>query len=443
VTSPGSLAWNSSLVTRHSLLKIMNITESIRIAWQAMMTHKLRALLTMLGIIIGVGAVVGMLAIGTSYARYIENEFNKLGVGVFYINPTVDSQDSDETLKPRLTASDAEAIMQPGAAPLVEYVVLELTRSATASAGAERYRFGVKGVTTTFFAVGDQELGDGRYFDKSEEQAGARVAVIGDKVATTLFGDLAGAVGQRINVNGVQFEVVGVSTTKENQAAGVLGEFGDPAEQIFVPYLAARNRLYRNEVTQEVDVSSMTVRIRDPNQIDEAIRQVTAVLRQEHRLTYQNNDFSITNPEQVLTQFNTITTGFSMFLGTIGGISLLVGGIGIMNIMLVSVAQRTREIGLRKAVGARPRDILMQFLIEAIVLCLVGGAIGVGLGYLFAIAGSFVLVLLLQDPTAQATVSLSSIILATSISAFIGIFFGLFPAMRAARLEPIKALRNE
>jgi putative ABC transport system permease protein len=421
----------------------MNLAESVRIAWQAMMTQKLRALLTMLGIIIGVGAVVGMLAIGNSYARYIENEFNKLGVGVFYVNPTVDSLDTDETLKPRLLAADAEAIMQPGAAPAVEYVVLELTRSGTVSAGAERYRFGVKGVTTTYFQVGDQELGDGRYFDDSEDRAGARVAVIGDRVATTLFGDIGSAVGNRISINGVQFEVVGVSTTKQNQAAGVLGEFGDPAEQIFVPYLAARNRLYRNEISQEVDVSSMSVRVRDPQLMDEGIRQVTAVLRQEHRLTYQNNDFSITNPEQILSQFNTITAGFSVFLGVIGGISLLVGGIGIMNIMLVSVAQRTREIGLRKAVGARRSDILMQFLIEAVVLCLVGGALGVGLGYLFSFGGSYLLVLLLQDPTAQATVSMSSIILATSISAAIGIFFGLFPAMRASRLDPIKALRNE
>ena len=421
----------------------MNLVESFRIAWQSMTAHKMRALLTMLGIIIGVGAVVGMLAIGTGYAAYIQKEFVKLGVGVFYINPSVDSKDSAERLQPRLTAADAEAILRPGAAPAVEYVVLELNNSGTVSAGADRYRFGVKGVTTTYFQVGDQQLGDGRYFDKVEDEGGARVAVIGDRVASTLFGDLASAVGNRISINGVQFEVVGISTTKQSQAAGVFGEFGDPAETIYVPYLAARNRLYRNEVTTRVDISSMTVRLRDPKQMDEAIRQVTAVLRQEHRLSYQNNDFSVTNPEQVLSQFNTITAGFSAFLGTIGGISLLVGGIGIMNIMLVSVAQRTREIGLRKAMGAKRRDIMMQFLIEAIVLCLVGGAIGIGLGYLFSFGGSYVLFLLSQDPTVQASVSLSSILLATGISGGIGIFFGLFPAMRAARLDPIKALRNE
>jgi putative ABC transport system permease protein len=421
----------------------MSIIEAFRVAWQAMLTHKLRSLLTMLGIIIGVGAVVGMLAIGDGYQLFIEREFNKLGVGVFYVNPSVDSENTDEALRPQLRSEDAAAIMLPGAAPAVEFVALELNRNGAVSAGGERFRFGVKGVTPNFFLIGDTSLGDGRYFDETEEAASARVAVIGDNVARTLFGDLYSAVGQRISLNGVQFEVVGVSTTKENGLAGAFGQFSSPSEQVYVPYRTARDRLFRNDGSSRVDVSSMTVKARSVPEIDEAIRQVTAVLRQEHRLSYQGNDFQVTNPQQASEQFKQITTGFSAFLGTIGGISLLVGGIGIMNIMLVSVAQRTKEIGLRKAVGARSRDIMWQFLIEAVVLCLAGGALGIGLGYLFSFGGTAVLYNLSQDPTVRASVSLFSVVLATSISAGIGIFFGLFPAMRAARLDPIRALRNE
>ncbi|PDW03832.1 ABC transporter permease [Candidatus Viridilinea mediisalina] len=421
----------------------MTLIESFRIAWGAMLTHKLRALLTMLGIIIGVGAVVGMLAIGEGYARWIDAEFEKMGVGTLYITPRVDSQDEHENLAPRLTASDAAVLTQPGRAPAVEFVAIELSRNGTVSARGERFIFGLKGVNPYYFLIGDQELGDGRYFTAEEERSGARVAVIGHTVAETLFGGIEGAVGQRISVNGVPFEVVGVSVTRRSNVAGAVGRFGDPGEQVFMPYRTARERLFRNAVTPQVDVSTLTVKVRDPQQMDEAIRQVTQVLREEHRLTYQSNDFRITNPSQLASQFRAITVGFSAFLGTIGGISLLVGGIGIMNIMLVSVAQRTKEIGLRKAVGARRRDIMLQFLIEALVLCLVGGLLGVALGYLLSFVGTIVLYNLSQDPTLKASVSLFSIILATSISAGVGIFFGLFPAIRASRLDPIRALRNE
>ena len=192
-----------------------------------------------------------------------------------------------------------------------------------------------------------------------------------------------------------------------------------------------------------MDVSQLTVKVRDRDQSEAALRQVTAVLRARHRLTYQSNDFVVASSEELMQQFRGILTGFKVFLGVIGGISLLVGGIGIMNIMLVSVTERTREIGLRKAVGARGRDILLQFLLESIVLCLVGGAIGIAFGFLLSGAGTFLLVGVLQMQGARAVVSASALILATSVTVAIGLFFGFFPALRASRLRPIVALRYE
>jgi putative ABC transport system permease protein len=185
------------------------------------------------------------------------------------------------------------------------------------------------------------------------------------------------------------------------------------------------------------------VKARSVPEIEAAISQVTNVLRVEHRLTYQDNDFSIINPEQIANQFNVVIGGFNAFLGLVAGISLLVGGIGIMNIMLVSVTERTREIGLRKAVGARRRDIMLQFLIEALVLCLIGGGLGILLGYLLSFLGTFILINLFATEGAAATVSMANVLLATSISAAIGIAFGFFPALQASRLNPIEALRTE
>jgi putative ABC transport system permease protein len=417
----------------------VNIVESIRIAFRALFSNKLRALLTMLGIVIGVGAVIGMLALGNGFQGFLNGQFAQLGAGNFYVAPFVDSNEIDVLTRARLSAADAAAITAPGRAPAVENVSIEWSGSVQASAGRERGTYDVRAVSAAWFSVTPQDLGPGRLFGADEDAARARVAVIGRNVAERLYGGMDAAVGQRLTLNGAGFEVIGVLATEE----GSFSIGADPAEAIFVPYNTGISRLFRNQTSQDVDVSIMTVKARSVPEIPEAIRQVTAVLRDEHRLTYQDNDFTIINPEQIAAQLNVVIGGFNAFLGLVAGISLIVGGIGIMNIMLVSVTERTREIGLRKAVGAKRRDILMQFLIEAVVLCLVGGMIGIGLGYLLSFIGTFVLVNLFQAEGAVASVSLANILLATGIAAAIGIAFGFFPAVQASRLNPIEALRTE
>jgi putative ABC transport system permease protein len=318
-------------------------------------------------------------------------------------------------------------------------VSIEWSGTVQTSAAGVRGTYSVRAVNAAWFTVTPQDLGPGRLFSALEDEQRARVAVIGKNLAARFFGSSEAAVGQRLNLNGAGFEVVGVLATEEGSFA--IG--ADPAEAVFVPYNTGLARLFRNQTSDDINVSIMTVKARSVGEIDAAIRQVTAILREEHRLTYQDNDFTIINPEQIAAQFNVVIGGFNAFLGLIAGISLIVGGIGIMNIMLVSVTERTREIGLRKAVGARRRDILMQFLVEALVLCLVGGIIGIILGYLLSFVSTLLLVNLFGAEGAVATVSLGNVLLATAIASAIGIAFGFFPAMQAARLNPIDALRTE
>ncbi len=422
----------------------MHIGESFRVAWAALTTHKVRALLTMVGIIIGVGSVIGMQAIGTGFSTYLGGQFRALGDGVIYITPVVDSgEDRDAGRAAQLTAEDAAALIAPGATTYVTEVAHEFNGTALVSATRDQYFYSVKAISPSHFRISSVTLANGRLFSDAEDVRLERVAVIGDRVATTLFGSAAAAEGQRIEVDGVGFEVIGVTSASFNQAQAQTGSFSNPRDEIYVPYRTGRARLFRNQMTARIDVDRITVQASSSQEVDAAIREVTLLLRERHRLTYQASDFTTLSVEQVAQQSQIAIAGFSLFLVVIGGISLLVGGIGIMNIMLVSVTQRTKEIGLRKAVGARRRDIMAQFLIEALVLSVTGGLIGVVLGYLLSFAGTYVLRSVFLLPDADAVVTPGAVLAATITAAIVGLVFGLFPAMRASRLDPIRALRTE
>ena len=286
------------------------------------------------------------------------------------------------------------------------------------------------------------DLGSGRFFTPDDDNERRRVVILGRNVADTLFDNPSDAVGQRITLDGVTFEVIAVLTDAWNARSG--NSFFDPLREIYIPYQTGRSRLFRNAINSQVDIDLMSIKATQVDQVDLAIEQVTAILRERHELDpEQQNGFSIDNPREAAEQSAAIDQGLNAFLMVVASISLFVGGVGVMNIMLVSVAQRSSEIGLRKAVGARQSDILFQFLVEAVVICLIGCAVGIAFGYGLSYIGTWLLTNGLELDGARAVVSGGSILLATLVSTLTGIVFGFFPAWRAARLHPIEALRIE
>ncbi len=406
----------------------MSIWQTFLEALNSLTANKLRSGLTALGIVIGVAAVVAMLAIGEGATNSITSQIESIGSNLLFVRSGGESSNPEP-----LTLSDAEAIGNAIQAPSVAAVAPILQgQVVVAVAGASTNSTAV-GVTPEYFVVQSTGLSEGQMITAAQNEEQASVALLGTEVADELFGRTSNLIGESVRINGQIFRVIGVL----EEEGGT--NFGSADNQVLVPLSTAQVRLMRRQANDQVDL--IYVQASSSETVAAAVEEVSQVLRARHLSTLGEDDFSIQNTQSILDTASAITGTLTLFLGGIAGISLLVGGIGIMNIMLVSVIERTREIGLRKAMGARRRSIQLQFLIESSLLSLGGGIIGILLGWgisrLVSGIGSF------GGNPLNPVVSLDSILLAVIFSTAVGVFFGLYPAARAAKLEPVEALRSE
>ncbi len=413
----------------------MNIIESIRLAMRGLSANKMRSALTMLGIIIGVGAVIALLSIGQGAEKAITEQIQGIGSNLIFVVPGSLSQGGASFgmgSLASLTLEDAEAIADPIDCPDVAAVAPQVARTAQIIYRNRNTNTTVVGTTPEFTFVRKFTVEQGSFFNGQELSSSARVAVLGSRLAEDLF-ELESPVGKTIRLNRIPFRVIGVL-----EAQGGAGGGGNRDDSVFVPISTATTRLFGTVMAKGggTSVSLINVSAVSETRIGAAVGQITDLLRQRHQIQYQDDDFTVTSQEEILGVLSQVTSILTLFLGAVATISLLVGGIGIMNIMLVSVTERTREIGIRKAVGAKRRDILLQFLIEAVVLSVIGGALGIGFGALAAVVVNATGILLTQ-------VSAQAVALAVTFSVAVGLFFGLYPARRAASLNPIDALRYE
>jgi putative ABC transport system permease protein len=407
----------------------MLLGETIRVALGALRANKLRSLLTMLGIVIGVSAVIAVVALGRGAQTAVNNRISSLGTTLLTVSPgqarTGGVMSFD--VRTRLTIEDAQALEDRGT--LIAAVQPEMSSSLQVQFLNKNAGTRVIGSSSNYPEVRRYEMAAGRFFTAAEDAGRQRLAVVGPVVVTNLgLQSPEALIGENIRLRGIQFTVIGVYKSK-GQAPGW---GGDPDDQVIIPLQTARFRVIGNNRLNSISVLAPT-----ETAIPETMAEIQKILRREHKLRPERpDDFQIRNQADFLNTLGETTQVFSMLLAGIAAVSLLVGGIGIMNIMLVSVTERTREIGIRKALGATKINILFQFLIEAVVLCLLGGAIGIAVGA----GGATIFTKLLGWNTEVGT---SSVIMAFAFSALVGIVFGVYPARRAASLDPITALRYE
>jgi putative ABC transport system permease protein len=424
----------------------MSLFDTIPIAIRALAANKLRSSLTMLGIIIGVGAVIALMAAGQGAQKGITDRIKGLGSNLLFIRPGKSEDEGPTTANPlggtvfTLVDTDGDAINNPDRFPYVESVTSQVFFEARLSAGAQNMTTNITGVTPDYQFTRNHYVATGRFISDDDVTRKGLVAVLGANVAETLFGDVD-PIGRTVRLTvgaariyfSFSFMVVGVM---ERQGATATGD-EDDLMIIPLPTMQARIPFIRNPKGLS-NVHQITIKVTDASKFAQAKEEIAALLRERHNVT--KDDFTIRSQEDLVATVSEVSKTLTILLGSIAGISLIVGGIGIMNIMLVSVTERTREIGIRKALGAKRRDILYQFVVEAVTVTMWGGIVGIFLGILAArlADGQHVM-----GRDLHATVTPFSIIVAFSVSAVIGLFFGIYPAYNASRLNPIEALRHE
>ena len=404
----------------------MEVLESLKMALSTLRANKLRSGLTMLGIVIGNASVIAMVGVGQGAQRLASEQFESLGPNVLFIAPgSREARNTSFDLPKTLVVDDAEAIATQ--VPTVTAVAPQLNSSRLITYRNQNANNSIVGTTPEFLTVRSFDVAQGRFISELDLKRNKRVAAIGAEIADRFFGS-QNPIGKSIRIKNIRFEVIGVMEPK----GSFLGDNQD--ETVFIPLTTMANQIVGRTSPYGTEVTFISVSARNDASVRAAKFQIENLLRLRHQ-TVGEDDFTVRSQKDVLEIVGTVTGGLTIMLAAIAGISLLVGGIGVMNIMLVSVTERTQEIGLRKALGATQQDILVQFLIEAVILSAAGGVVGTLIGI-----GGVAIVGVLSP--LSATVSPVAVVLAVGISGGIGLFFGVFPAQRAAKLDPIVALRS-